>query len=372
MSLPHSRSALFVSVLWSLLLVAAAGQTTLTQTVNPPPYNGARESVDGAHINAIPSDSFSARVELDTAQTLADGSIVEHHTFNLIARDFRGRTHNEFRQWNDPATGAEGKLTYALIYDPDTRMRTYLYPQARLARQYVYLATSSAAPSPAVSSAPTVQREDLGVKFSDALQLTGIRETKTYPPGSIGNDKPLAITNEYWYSPDLQMNISVRRTDPRFGVQTLELTNLRREEPDAALFEIPVDYKVVNENSATGYTASAASSDAVTGGADPLQRIRMGGTVQAAKLIEKVRPEYPEDARLSRVEGTVRLHVIIGKDGSIQSLTLVSGHPLLVRASIDAVKQWRYQPTLLNGNPVEIDTTIDVIFTLNHPLPAAP
>jgi protein TonB len=93
-------------------------------------------------------------------------------------------------------------------------------------------------------------------------------------------------------------------------------------------------------------------------------RIRQGGNVQAAKLINRVTPNYPPLARQTRISGTVRLHAIIGKDGTVQSLTLESGHPLLVQAALDAVKQWRYQPTLLNGVPVEVDTTVDVIFTL--------
>jgi periplasmic protein TonB len=93
-------------------------------------------------------------------------------------------------------------------------------------------------------------------------------------------------------------------------------------------------------------------------------RIKQGGNVQQAKLINQVRPAYPPLARQTRISGTVRLHAIIGKDGSVESLTLESGHPLLVQAALDAVKQWRYQPTLLNGVPVEVDTTIDVIFTL--------
>ena len=95
-------------------------------------------------------------------------------------------------------------------------------------------------------------------------------------------------------------------------------------------------------------------------------RIRQGGNVQAAKLMNKVQPSYPPLARQTRISGTVRLHAIIGKDGNVQQLTLESGHPLLVQAALDAVKQWRYQPTLLNGEPVEVDTTIDVIFSLNQ------
>jgi len=93
-------------------------------------------------------------------------------------------------------------------------------------------------------------------------------------------------------------------------------------------------------------------------------RTRVGGAVQAAKLVNKVQPVYPPLARQTRISGTVKLHAIIGKDGTVQQLQVVSGHPLLVQSALDAVKQWRYQPTLLNGEPVEVDTEIDVIFSL--------
>ena len=94
-------------------------------------------------------------------------------------------------------------------------------------------------------------------------------------------------------------------------------------------------------------------------------RITKGGNVQAASLINKVTPQYPPLARQTRISGTVRLHAIIAKDGSVQELSVISGHPLLVQAALDAVRQWRYRPTLLNGEPVEVDTTVDVIFSLN-------
>ena len=95
-------------------------------------------------------------------------------------------------------------------------------------------------------------------------------------------------------------------------------------------------------------------------------RIRQGGQVQAAKLVNKITPVYPPLAKQTRQSGTVRLHAIIAKDGSIQSLEVLGGPPLLQAAALDAVRQWRYQPTLLNGEPVEVETTVDVLFTLNN------
>lgn len=96
------------------------------------------------------------------------------------------------------------------------------------------------------------------------------------------------------------------------------------------------------------------------------QRIRVGGNVQQAMLMNRVQPVYSPLARAARVSGTVTLHAIIGKDGTVQQLQAVSGPPLLVQSALDAVRQWRYRPTLLNGEPVEVDTTIEVIFTLNN------
>jgi protein TonB len=99
----------------------------------------------------------------------------------------------------------------------------------------------------------------------------------------------------------------------------------------------------------------------------PVQsRIKVGGNVTAAKIINRTAPNYPPLARQTRISGTVRLHAIIAKDGTVQQLEVISGHPLLVQAALDAVRQWRYQPTLLNGEPVEVDTTVDVIFSLNQ------
>jgi TonB family protein len=92
--------------------------------------------------------------------------------------------------------------------------------------------------------------------------------------------------------------------------------------------------------------------------------IRVGGNVEAQNILTKVNPVYPPLAKQARIQGTVRFNAIIGADGTVQNLQVVSGHPMLVQAALEAVKQWVYKPTLLNGNPVEVITTIDVNFTL--------
>jgi protein TonB len=93
-------------------------------------------------------------------------------------------------------------------------------------------------------------------------------------------------------------------------------------------------------------------------------RIKQGGIVTAASILSQTKPVYPTLARQARIQGNVVLHAIIGKDGRVAQLEVMSGHPLLVQAALDAVKQWLYKPTLLNGDAVEVDTTITVTFTM--------
>ena len=94
--------------------------------------------------------------------------------------------------------------------------------------------------------------------------------------------------------------------------------------------------------------------------------IKRSEGVQHALLVRRVQPSYPILARQAGVEGTVRLHAVIGRDGTIRELEVLSGHPLLVSAARDAVREWRYQPTLLNGEPVEVETYITVVFQLRR------
>lgn len=97
---------------------------------------------------------------------------------------------------------------------------------------------------------------------------------------------------------------------------------------------------------------------------DPVARVRVGGVVQAGKILRQVSPVYPEIAKQARISGQVRLEAIISKDGRIENLQVLSGHPMLVRAALEAVQQWVYRPTILNGEPMEVMTVIDVNFTL--------
>jgi protein TonB len=106
----------------------------------------------------------------------------------------------------------------------------------------------------------------------------------------------------------------------------------------------------------------------VAPGAQPAasSRIKVGGNVQAAMVVSRVQPVYPQLAKTARVEGIVQLAVIIAPDGTVQEIRSLGGPALLIQAAMDAVKQWVYRPTLLNGQQVSVETTVDVNFTLSQ------
>lgn len=96
------------------------------------------------------------------------------------------------------------------------------------------------------------------------------------------------------------------------------------------------------------------------------KRITVGGAVQQARMLRRTNPVYPPLAKSARIQGTVQLSAVIGKDGNIAELQVIEGHPMLIQAALSAVKQWQYKPTLLNGQPVEVATQINVVFTLGR------
>jgi len=112
---------------------------------------------------------------------------------------------------------------------------------------------------------------------------------------------------------------------------------------------------------------STASQDPALPAASrpPIKRIRQWSKVTAAQLVHRVPPSFQQLEPGTKLQGTVRLHAIIAEDGSVEQLEVISGHPLVVQPVMDAVKQWKYRKTLLNGEPVEVDTEIEVDYKIN-------
>jgi len=113
-----------------------------------------------------------------------------------------------------------------------------------------------------------------------------------------------------------------------------------------------------------GIISSTPTPTAIVPKLEPVKRIRISQGITQGMVISKIEPQYPKIAIAARVTGVVLLKAVISKEGEIKELQVVSGHPLLVAAAMDAVKQWRYRPYLLNGDPVEVETNITVTFQI--------
>lgn len=331
-------------VLGTFLLVAATSSAQETNEHPTVPFAsvGISEWISIVNIPAIPNAPFSATTVMDNIHTLADGTTVTTKTITTIARDSKGRTHNENRYYLRPSDNGEGRIRDITIFDPNTRTRTTLAPATSQATVVVLPPPHPRSASMATRSEP--EREDLGLSVIDGLNVHGFRQSRIIPEGEDGNDRSITITDEYWYSDELHMNITVKHADPRHGTQYVVLTQLKRDEPDPKMFEIPSGYAVENENDTRGAT-------------------RIGAAVAAANLVERVEPQYPPSAAAAWIQGIVEFNVLISEDGSVRSVRLVRGHPLLVNAAKEAVLQWKYRPTLLNGIAVSVTAPVVVNFT---------
>ena len=132
----------------------------------------------------------------------------------------------------------------------------------------------------------------------------------------------------------------------------------------AALVTIGVASRPTPQQSQEQAKSPAAQSETVQQ-SDLPQRVRVSQAVEKGLCLKRTAPKYPKKARNKGIQGTVLLHVIISKTGDVATVELISGELLLATAAIDAVKQWKYKPYLLQGNPVEIDTQVQVNFTLS-------
>ena len=184
--------------------------------------------------------------------TLADGNRIHSETQTKVYRDSQGRVRRELAvDLLTPATGSV-KHNVVLIIDPVARQRFLLNPDNKTAREMPMRGSHHGGPDhPGAMRGPggpgepgSVTKEQLGTKTVNGMQAEGVRVTRTIPAGAIGNDKPINVVTERWYSSDLQIPIMTVHNDPMMGTVTTTLTNVTRGDPDASLFQVPSDYKV--------------------------------------------------------------------------------------------------------------------------------
>jgi len=203
---------------------------------------------------------FSAVIENETFQTLADGTHVHKKFKAMIYRDSSGRTRYESYSPTDEESHESPNLVF--IVDPVAGYRYYLMPESATATRTL-LNEASANPStknqpqhsPANESAseqaqnsrPAPVNERLGTQQMQGLVVTGRRQTYTIPIGAEGNDRPLVVVSEIWYSSAMGITLLDKRSDPRSGEIEKRVTNLKQTEPDPALFQIPPNYTIKGE-----------------------------------------------------------------------------------------------------------------------------
>jgi len=223
---------------------------------------------EGKTVKGVP---MSGELIVTRDQTLADGNSIHTQNQTTIYRDSEGRVRREIGfELNTPSTGA-AKRTMIAIMDPVSGNRYMLNPENKTAHQ-MPLHPSKPGPGapdamhgrmgvgpstadamrdmhPKMGAGPdaaNLKTEQLGTKTVNGLQAVGTRMTRTIPAGEIGNLNPIEVATERWFSPDLQLPLLTIHHDPMMGTMTVKLVNINRGEPDASLFQVPSDYKLIS------------------------------------------------------------------------------------------------------------------------------
>lgn len=237
-----------LSVLFLALPILARAQAS---DLMPPGYRGVQTHVPGIFVTPIPNAPFSATVQIISHTRMPDGSDHVVTTINHIARASSGIIYNERRRL--VPTGFQGtpRLLSAHIYDPSNRQSIFVDPSLHLARAMTLRAPertpSEALPPQQQPKLPGITETDLGTQSLSGLDLHGIRKQRTIPAEMSGTGKPVVITDDYWYSPDLAIYMTIRHDDPRTGEQLIVVTDVDRHDPPNQTFVVPPEYKLVDE-----------------------------------------------------------------------------------------------------------------------------
>ena len=237
---------------------------TVPGTSNLPQTTTVRLAAPFSNQAVIIGAPYCAEVTTDHVQTLVDGTHITQKTRSTkMCRDSQGRTRSETSPGGDQVVE---------IHDPVSGFRYLLDLQNRVAHRFAPLAertngvasytqtagadfpvsnaapVRSATPAPAQANRPEHVTESLGTQVIEGVLVEGTKMTTTFPVGAMGNDRPIVRVTESWHSPDLKITVLSKNSDPRMGESTMRLENIDRTEPDPALFRVPPDYQVVDEN----------------------------------------------------------------------------------------------------------------------------
>src|SRR5580658_495491 len=211
------------------------------------PDGGTTYHVDGISVRPLAGQPFSGRGTTEWTRTLEDGSVVTTHLFAMVARDSQGRIYREGRGFVPAGSNEEPKRHRFKIADPITHTLTLCMVAAHSCTVTNYFASTTfklRPVGPFDDGKRTLARESLGNDVMDGINVVGSLETVTINAGVTGNSQALSITREFWYSPELQVNLAITRKDPREGKQVVRVLDVSRSEPDPNLFKVPEGYTV--------------------------------------------------------------------------------------------------------------------------------
>lgn len=213
--------------------------------------------LQGLFVPPVAGEPFHAKVQAEVTRQLPDGTTIQEKYYNQEARDGEGRSYREVRAPVPLSSDREPALLRTIVYDPKMSLMTICVPgQMTCSQSSMRLAPENDSSGASQDGKSVLVRESLGTKTMDGLQVAGTRETRTYNAGAFGNDKPVVVTKEIWYSPQLRLNLSVTRIDPRSGTQKLEVTDLKRGEPGTEWFTVPDGYRLIARRVVTpGFSA---------------------------------------------------------------------------------------------------------------------
>ena len=227
-----------------------AGISITSQAWSQVSDGNVRTQIQGIDIPSIPNMPFSARVVVTWDQPLIGGGTLSRTYYTLVARDSQGRVHREIRDFVPANSNVEPRLRSFAIMDPVAGMRTTCIQETMICTASAFQPRISlSGNAPLTTSTGDVKRESLGEHLIDNLPAVGIREVSTSNAGVPGNSQLVVSNREIWYSPDLQIDLSVNRNNPQLGTVTLSVTNLVRGQPDASWFAVPSGYVVQNAQS---------------------------------------------------------------------------------------------------------------------------
>ncbi|MGH9771641.1 MAG: hypothetical protein ACRD4Q_08075 [Candidatus Acidiferrales bacterium] len=202
--------------------------------------------------NTVTGAPYTATISHQSTEGLADGNRIQRTTSGTLARDSNGRTRRDVTLPTIGPWATSGKTPPHVVFinDPVAGANYILEPNRKTARKLALPAKrrekrdDATLPPFAQEQRNQTTTVSLGTQTMDGLTVQGTKTTRTIPAGAIGNEKPIEISVERWYSPDLLMNVMIKRTDPRTGENVFQLTNIQREEPDESLFQVPSGYTV--------------------------------------------------------------------------------------------------------------------------------